>query len=204
MQHLDKEPACHELIRCKAKRCACVSVGGLEINSIGMRVTVREALPACLQVHRGGSGGLNQTVCPSQPDTFFFLERKPNLSMYIYTWCQEGCVCVFSLSLVTVCVAENAVIYVWFFFSCKFQCDGMNWPLQVSADCLVLHVHLQHACIHSVPGSYLRSTYIPSQQQNSMNSSTHMVPDVDDQTPSVDFQKQHKSKQLWSSSRIRL
>lgn len=41
---------------------------------------------------------------------------------------------------------------------------------------------------------------ISSQQQNSTNRSTHMVPDKDDQTPSMDFQKQHKSKQLWSSS----
>lgn len=57
-----------------------------------MRVTVREALSACSQVQRGGSDGLNQTICPSQPDTFLW--REPNPGMQIYTWCQKRCVCL--------------------------------------------------------------------------------------------------------------
>lgn len=43
----------------------------------------------------------------------------------------------------------------------------MNWPLQVSADCLVLHVHLQDACIHSMQGS---SNILPQNIREHKNS----------------------------------
>lgn len=65
------------------------------------------------------------------------------------------CVCSYfslSASVDTVCIAECAVIYVEIFSTDYFQRDGMNCPLQVSADCLVLHVHLQDACIDSIYG----------------------------------------------------
>lgn len=137
-----------------------------------MRVTFREALPACSQVQRGGSGGLNQTICPSQPNTFPFLWRELNPGMQIYNWCQRRSVCVFGnrgeepvcAAIVFSCDCRYSM-YCWVcsdlclnysFFSqtfSYFRCDGMNWPLQVSADCLVLHVHLQCACIHSICGS---------------------------------------------------
>lgn len=60
----------------------------------------------------------------------------------------------------------------------------MNWPLQVSTDCLVLHVHLQSACIHRLMG-----LMVPHKKQT-------RAKDRNDQAVSVGIQKKHKSKQL--------
>lgn len=57
-------------------------------------MTVSDVLPVGSQVHRGGSGDLNQTMCPSLPDTFLSLWRGAE-SRYVdlYLVPLEVCLC---------------------------------------------------------------------------------------------------------------
>lgn len=159
-----------------------------------MRLTVREALSACSQVQRGGSDGLNQTICPSQPDTFLW--RKPNPGMQIYTWCQKRCVCLgvegkILCAAIVFIAAYSYSMYCWvcsdlrliFFFQ---QISVWCHELATAGVCwLSGFACVPTACMHS---QWLWVLAYPHNREIVLKKSTHRVQDKDDQTPSMDFQ----------------
>lgn len=82
---------------------------------------------------------------------------------------------------------QHSNLYAVILLNCKLWCDGMNGPLQVSADCLVLHVHHTRAptiFLHTLTVGKKKILLITLRHEEGRGGSL----EEDDQTPSMDFQ----------------